>query len=66
MYGAKVDELDEEETKRDFVLPLFRALNWNVEDSREVSAEENISKKRVDYGLGRGHLEVLLGSQGGQ
>ena len=50
-YGAKVDELDEEETKKDFILPLFRALNWNVEDSREVSAEETISKKRVDYGF---------------
>ncbi len=50
-YGAKVDEFDEEETKKDFILPLFRALNWNVEDSREVSAEETISKKRVDYGF---------------
>lgn len=50
-YGDKVNELDEEETKKDFILPLFRALNWKVEDSREVSAEETISKKRVDYGF---------------
>lgn len=39
----------EEETKKDFILPLFRALGWYTEDSGEVRAEENISKKRVDY-----------------
>lgn len=42
---------NEETTKKDFILPLFRSLGWDVEDSREVSAEENISKKRVDYGF---------------
>lgn len=44
-------ELTEEETKKDLILPLFRALNWDVENSLEVSAEETISKKRVDYGF---------------
>jgi adenine-specific DNA-methyltransferase len=48
---GKANELTEEETKKDFILPLFRFLNWNVEDSNEVSAEEKISKKRVDYGF---------------
>ena len=38
----------EEETKKDFILPLFRALGWDVENSAEVTAEETISKKRVD------------------
>jgi len=38
-------------TKKDFILPLFRALGWNTEDSTEVTAEEKISKKRVDYGF---------------
>ncbi|MBE0519412.1 N-6 DNA methylase [Candidatus Bathyarchaeota archaeon] len=38
-------------TKKDFILPLFRALGWNIEDSTEVTAEEKISKKRVDYGF---------------
>ena len=41
----------EEETKKDFILPLFKALGWNVENSTEVTAEENVSKKRVDYGF---------------
>lgn len=49
--GATASNLTEEETKKDFILPLFRALNWNTEDSREVSAEEKISKGRVDYGF---------------
>lgn len=40
---------NEENTKKDFILPLFRALGWNVEDSNEVKAEERVSKKRVDY-----------------
>jgi len=42
---------NEEMTKKDFILPLFRALGWNVEESSEVTAEEKISKKRVDYGF---------------
>jgi type I restriction-modification system DNA methylase subunit len=44
----------EEETKKDFILPLFRALGWDVENRsrpNEVTAEETISKKRVDYGF---------------
>ncbi len=42
---------NEEATKTDFILPLFRILGWNTEDSNEVSKEENISGKRVDYGF---------------
>lgn len=42
----------EEETKKDFILPLFEALGWNVFDKREVSAEEHqASGGRVDYGF---------------
>lgn len=40
---------NEEMTKKDFILPLFRLLGWAIEDSNEVKAEEKISKKRVDY-----------------
>ena len=47
----RVKKYNEEMTKKDFILPLFRALGWNVEDSREVTAEEKISKGRVDYGF---------------
>jgi type I restriction-modification system DNA methylase subunit len=51
LLGPDANKLTEEETKKDFILPLFKVLNWDTEDSREVSAEENISKKRVDYGF---------------
>jgi len=47
----RANRYKEEETKKDFILPLFRALGWNVEDSSEVTAEERISKNRVDYGF---------------
>jgi type I restriction-modification system DNA methylase subunit len=47
----RVNIYNEEMTKKDFILPLFRALGWNTEDSTEVTAEEKISKKRVDYGF---------------
>jgi predicted type IV restriction endonuclease len=47
----RINNYNEEMTKKDFILPLFRALGWNTEDSTEVTAEEKISKKRVDYGF---------------
>ena len=46
---GKYKKYNEENTKKDFILPLFRALGWNVENSEEVKAEEKVSKKRVDY-----------------
>ena len=46
-----ISKYNEEMTKKDFILPLFRALRWNIEDLSEVTAEEKISKKRVDYRL---------------
>lgn len=48
---GRVNKYNEEMTKKDFILPLFEALGWKTTDSREVSAEEKISKKRVDYGF---------------
>ena len=47
----KAKRYNEEATKNDFILPLFKILGWNTEDSNEVSKEENISGKRVDYGF---------------
>ena len=53
--SGEIKKYNEETTKKDFILPLFEALGWNVynkgnKDS-SVSAEETISKKRVDYGF---------------
>lgn len=47
--SGRVKSYNEEMTKKDFILPLFRVLGWNVEDGDEVTAEEKISKGRVDY-----------------
>ncbi len=40
---------NEDNTRKDFVLPLFRALEWNTNDMREVSAEDKISRGFVDF-----------------
>jgi len=47
----RINTYNEESTKKDFILPLFKALGWKTDDSSEVTAEEKISKKRVDYGF---------------
>lgn len=47
----EIKSFTEEETKKDFILPLFEALGWGVYDRKEVSAEEAQSGGRVDYGF---------------
>jgi len=50
MTPSEVRRFNEEATKQGFILPLFRALGWNTEDSaNEVMPEYNASKGRVDY-----------------
>jgi len=52
---GEIRHYNEESTKKDFILPLFEALGWNVSNrgkrNDSISAEETISKKRVDYGF---------------
>lgn len=43
---------NEENTKKDFLTPLFRELGWDVENTKahdEVTNEDKVSKGRVDY-----------------
>lgn len=42
-------QYNEDNTRKDFVLPFFRALEWNIDDMREVAAEEKISRGFVDF-----------------
>jgi hypothetical protein len=39
----------EADTRRTFILPLFKALGWDVSGRKDVTEEETISRKRVDY-----------------
>lgn len=57
-YGD--NRFGEESTKKDFILPLFRALGWNVEDSREVSAEQRVLHGRADYAFKIGGVTKFL------
>lgn len=47
----QLKKYSEEETKKDFIQPLFESLGWDINNKKEVSAEENISGDRVDYGF---------------
>ena len=53
--SGEIKRYNEESTKKDFILPLFEALGWNTSNRAKrndsISAEETISKKRVDYGF---------------
>ena len=53
--SGEIKKYNEESTKKDFILPLFEALGWNTSNrgkrNNSISAEETISKKRVDYGF---------------
>jgi hypothetical protein len=40
---------NEAATRQEFILPLFRALGWNTEDTHEVSPEEQVSRGFVDF-----------------
>jgi hypothetical protein len=40
---------NEADTRKDFILPLFRALEWDIESAAEVSAETKVSRGWVDY-----------------
>ena len=49
--SGQISKYTEEETKKDFILPLFQILGWDVFNKNEVSAEESQSSGRVDYGF---------------
>lgn len=49
---SKLSKYNEENTKAEFIEPLFEALGWDVRNTHhpdEVTREESISKDRVDY-----------------
>ncbi|MCK4319453.1 N-6 DNA methylase [Candidatus Micrarchaeota archaeon] len=52
LESGKAKRYKEEETKTRYIQPFFEALGWDFSAaSDEFTMEENISKKRVDYGF---------------
>lgn len=49
--GGDRARVREAEAKKDYILPLFRSLGWDVENGAEVTAEERVSRGFVDYGF---------------
>lgn len=50
--SGSIRNYSEEDTKKDFISPMFSALGWNMEDRSEVTAEEYIrNTDRIDYGF---------------
>jgi len=59
--SGKILKYSEEDTKTNFIMPLFSVLGWDVFDRNEVTAEEQVSKNRVDYGFYlNGRLKFFL------
>ncbi|MBE2183693.1 MAG: N-6 DNA methylase, partial [Anaerolineae bacterium] len=48
---AKRDAYSEQETRLYFILPMFKALGWDIENPAEMTAEEQISRGFVDFGF---------------
>ncbi len=44
--AAERKGMNENATRQGFILPLFRALGWNVENVNEVSPEEKVKRLR--------------------
>ncbi|MBU0629929.1 MAG: N-6 DNA methylase [Candidatus Margulisbacteria bacterium] len=47
--AGKLKDFNEANTRKDFIIPLFEALGWDVRNSYEVAEEENVSNGIVDY-----------------
>ncbi len=60
--------MNENATRQGYILPLFRALGWNVDNVNEVSPEEKVSRGWVDFsfrigGIPRYFLETKKASE---
>lgn len=49
--SGEIKDYSEEDTKNDFILPLFEALGWDTKNEyhKEVILEKKVSKGRVDF-----------------
>ncbi len=56
MSGAQRKGMNEDATRLGFILPMFRALGWDIENHNEVSPEEKVSRGWVDFSFRIGNV----------
>jgi type I restriction-modification system DNA methylase subunit len=49
LLTSEIKSFNEANTKQGFILPLFAALGWDVNETKEVTMEEAASGGRVDF-----------------
>ncbi len=68
LSSAERKGMNENATRQGYILPMFRALGWNVDNVNEVSPEEKVSRGFVDFsfrigGIPRYFLETKKASE---
>ena len=68
MSASERKGMNENATRQGYILPMFRALGWNVDNVNEVSPEEKVSRGWVDFsfrigGIPRYFLETKKASE---
>ncbi|MBM4424257.1 MAG: hypothetical protein FJ030_12860 [Chloroflexi bacterium] len=68
LSAAERKSLNENATRQGYILPLFRALQWDTDNVTEVSPEEKVSRGWVDFsfrlsGVPRFFLETKKASE---
>ena len=56
MSGVQRKGLNEDATRLGLILPMFRALGWDIENVNEVSPEEKVSRGWVDFSFRIGNV----------
>jgi type I restriction-modification system DNA methylase subunit len=56
MPAAQRKALNEMQTRLGYILPLFRALGWDINNINEVSPEEKVSRGWVDFSFRIGNV----------
>src|SRR6266540_4899608 len=56
MPAAQRKGLNEMQTRLGYILPLFRALGWDISNINEVSPEEKVSRGWVDFSFRIGNV----------
>lgn len=56
MPATQRKSMNEMQTRLGYILPMFRALGWNINNINEVSPEEKVSRGWVDFSFRLGNV----------